>query len=276
MHMMGVDMARRARRLRALAGAFYIAVIVYLIFWMAVVPFGLFGDQPIDYQIIGRIMLVAGVPMLVLLVPAWAVWVLLGHDVPRRPRAWWPLPVVATSLVLLFSVVALRGVVPPFAPGADRIGPACASLDAAGLDTHWPADTRDPRQDAVFDGELGPYSYCGWMLKTEIGVTSPYVSLMAQVALFDGNGIGSALGTAMNDFRDRDENASSPHRISGLGDEAFGEQSGTSVTVVARRANVVVSLTLDAREDSTIPTPTPPAAAARDMVRRMVAAIVVR
>jgi hypothetical protein len=181
---------------------------------------------------------------------------------------------LAVSVVMLVGVVAWRGVVSPFAPVATRVDTACTSLDAAGLAAHWPADTRIINQDDTeFDDDFSPYSFCAWSMKPDAQPPAPYVAVSARVTLFDGSGTSSGLAAAIRNFRGDVESAASPLRIDGIGDEAFATDSTTSAKVVARRANVVVSVEFSIRGDSSGPDPTTATTAARDMIGRIVAGI---
>ncbi|GAA0914050.1 hypothetical protein [Virgisporangium aurantiacum] len=276
--MTGVETAaRHGLRRRATAGALGLVVLVYFAAWFAIMLAGLFGG-PIDYRMAGSIVLAGAGTVLIVGIPLIAAWVLAGRGSPPSIRLEpWLRVFLVVSVVMLVGVIAWRGVVSPFAPVATRLDPACASLDAAGLAAHWPADTRELNQDDTdFDGDLTPYSICGWTMKLDAKPPAPYVGVSARVTRFDGTGTSSGLAAAIRYFRGDLDDITSPLRIDDIGDEAYATSSTTSAEVVARRANVVVSVEFSLRGDSSGPDPTIAVTAARDLAGRIVAGIKVR
>ena len=276
--MTGVETtARHELRRRASAGALALVLLLYFAAWFAVMLAGLFGG-PIDYRMTGSIVLIGTGTVLVVGGPLIAAGVLASRGSPPAIRLGpWLLVFLTVSVVLLVGVIAWRGVVSPFTPVATRLDPACASLDAAGLAAHWPADTREINQDDTrFHDDLDPYSICGWSMKTDARPPAPYVGVSARVTLFDGTDTSSGLAAAIRNFRGARDDTASPLRIGDIGDDAFAVGSTSSVVVAARRANVVVRVEFLLRGDSSDPGPTIATTAARDLVGRIVAGITVR
>jgi hypothetical protein len=265
-------MFRHGLRLRMLTGASAAALLLYLAVWLAVMMVGLFGG-PIDYRATGSILLVTAGAVLLVGVPLIAVWVLASRSSPGRVRPGWRLIVLlALSLLVLVGVVAVRGVISPFAPVATRVAPACAALDAAGLAAHWPADTRTVNEDKTGRYDSGPYSICSWYMKSDAQPPAPYVAASARVTVFDGSRSSSGLAAAIRFFRtDADDASALP--TDDIGDEAYTTESTTSTEVVALRANAVVRVEFLLRGDSSGRDATTATGAARDLAARIVAGV---
>ncbi|RSM51571.1 hypothetical protein DMB66_41610 [Actinoplanes sp. ATCC 53533] len=154
----------------------------------------------------------------------------------------------AAVAVVILAVLATggvraadRGVIWPSAPTASLVPVACPALQAAGLDRLWPADTRTLDRDEQDRHQLGEYSYCGWVRR---GPDAPYIRLSAVVRRHDGFAMSSPIAMAVRSYTSERAAESSPEPVSALGDEGFVSSAADEVLVVARRANVTVSIDL--------------------------------
>jgi hypothetical protein len=250
------------RRWRALLGR--VALGLFLFVCMNVVINGAIGRGPVDYRMVGVVggftMLCAGVVML----PALAVRLRRTRTVtPLSP--WRAAAFVAAGLVAVAAVFAWKGVVQPWAPVASATEAACPALERAGLAQAWPDAPRSRTRDDVDPNDLGVFSYCSWTMDTPDKNPS-FVILNSFVWLYEGTRLTTALGWATGEYRDRyDDDAARRWTIDGIGDEAFGVDTADKVTVVARRANVLVQVEIYPSAEGS--------GTAESLVRRMVAGI---
>jgi hypothetical protein len=162
-----------------------------------------------------------------------------GQD--RRRTAVAVAMVVLAVLATAGMRAADRGVIWPSTSTASRVSAACPALLAAGLDRLWPADTRTLDRDEQDRHELGEYSYCGWVRRAP---DAPYIRLTTVVRRHDGFAMNSAIAMAVRSYTSERAAESSPEPVPALGDEGFVSSAADEVLVVARRANVTVSIDL--------------------------------
>jgi hypothetical protein len=230
---------------------------------------GAASDGPLDYRAVGQVALwTLGLTSLV-------AGPLIGLRL-RRLRAVPSLSrrlvvvLVASGLTAVTAMAACRGVIPPWTPTAATTDGACPALDRAGLDGVWPAAERSRTRDDIERNSLGVFTYCGWTNATASPDTSRFLALTALAWLYKGDHLGTPVGYAMDEYRDRYDDASRPRTLVGIGEGAFLVDPGDAVTVVARRANVVTVVEIRRNPAGS---PADPASAAQDLVRSMVANI---
>jgi hypothetical protein len=207
---------------------------------MATVTEGILDGGPLDYRTIG---MVAG---FTLVVGAVVVGPLIAIRVARSRTATPPsarrvVTIVAIGLVAVVLVGAWKGVVTPWAPVASGTEAACPALDRAGLSRAWPDAPRERTRDDVDHNDLGVFSYCSWTFDTETPGRNS-VLLNSFVWLYEGTSEGTALGWATREYRDRNGDALRRRTLGNVGDEAFADDAGDRLTVVARRANVLIQV----------------------------------
>jgi hypothetical protein len=192
-----------------------------------------------------------------------------SHDLPRRdaPKRAGGRPVLMTSLIVtvLVAVVAakaaVRGVITPWAPIASSAPTACPALAAAHLDRIWPPDTRKmDGEPAVFHDRGADQSICTWGRPDTMWpypakqVRAPFTRLKAQIIRDKGDLTVSPLASGISQMEIGRQDESAPQDVSDLGDTAYAttDPSGdeTHAKVVARRANVIVSVEATADDAS--------------------------
>lgn len=226
------------RRWRAVLG--WAALAMFGICCTVIVTNGLFVSDPIDYRVVG---VVAGLTVLVSSVvmgPLFAIRLARSRAVAQVPRNL-AVTLVALGVVAVAGVCALRGVITPWAPVAASTDAACPALERAGLGQAWPAAPHERTRDDVDPNDLGVFSYCSWTIEAE-KESQPDLLLTSFVWLYENTNYGSALGQAVNEYRDRYDDASRRRALDGVGDEAFASDSGDRTTVLARRANVLIQV----------------------------------
>ncbi|BCY09506.1 hypothetical protein [Actinoplanes sp. L3-i22] len=179
---------------------------------------------------------------------------------PVRTRS----PLVAAGLILVAVLtvaagrVADRGAVLPWTPVAASADAACPALDAAGLNSRWPADTREffGREEKRYDIE--DYSRCRWRkpdhLDLRIG-DPPFRYLTVTIGRFKPDAASSAVAWAVGGYDDYRTKVAGAEPLAGVGDEAvIGAvpddepnlgPTDDEVRVLARKGNVMVYLTLE-------------------------------
>jgi len=149
----------------------------------------------------------------------------------------------AALVTVAFLRLADRGVIWPWTSTATQARPACAALNSAGLDQHWPLQSRTLDRDEVDRHKLGEWSYCWWASSTGHD-DAPYRRLTAAVKLHTAFTPFSPVAMAARDYGSAHEQAVGYRPLRGIDDEAFAATSGDQVQVTGRRANVTVSVEL--------------------------------
>ncbi|RSM56802.1 hypothetical protein DMB66_32805 [Actinoplanes sp. ATCC 53533] len=169
-------------------------------------------------------------------------------DVQDRRR---PAAVIAVAVASVLATAGVRAaereVIWPWTPTASHVTAACPALQAAGLDRVWPANTRTRDRNELDRHELGESSYCGWVHRAR---DAPYIRLSAVVRRHDAFAGFSAINMAIRGYTtDRTvQTFAEPVRdlgddaVMSSADDAFMTSSADQVLVVARRANVTVSV----------------------------------
>jgi hypothetical protein len=167
-------------------------------------------------------------------------------------RRWIPAPVNRTwvaaaalgSVVASMTVMGSRGVAWPWTPTATRTDAACPALDAAGLDRYWPADSRRLLHQESKPVSHGIQTRCDWFRRDDQpgGPAAPFLGLTGGVTRYDGELTRSSVAVAVDRFASNRIGFAEPLKLRGIGDEAFVSAVGTAVVIIARRANVVVTV----------------------------------
>jgi hypothetical protein len=253
------------RRWRAVLG--WAALALFGFMCVATVTEGILDGGPLDYRTIALVAGFAVVVGSVLILPLLAIRLARSRTATPPPLRL-AVTIVAVGLIAVVLVSAWKGVITPWAPVASGTEAACPALDRAGLSRAWPDAPRERTRDDVDRHDLGVFSYCSWTVDTET-TSQKFVLLNSFVWLYDGTREGTALGWATREYRDRNDDAVRRRTLGNVGDEGFADDGGDRLTVVARRANVLIQVEI-------YPSTSDAGRIAEDLVRRMAAGVSTR
>ncbi|WP_203999427.1 hypothetical protein [Virgisporangium aurantiacum] len=251
-------------RWRAVLG--WTALAVFGFGCMAAVFEGFLDDGPLDYRTFGLVAGLTAVLGSVIVAPLVAIRLARSRTAAPPPRR--VVAIVAAGLIAVVLVGAWKGVIVPWAPVASGTEAACPALDRAGLSQAWPDAPRERTRDDVDHNDLGVFSYCSWTVDAETP-SQKFVLLNSFVWLYEGTREGTALGWAIREYRDRNDDAVRRRTLGNVGDEGFADDGGDRLTVVARRANVLIQVEI-------YPSSSDAGRIAQDLVRRMAAGVSTR
>lgn len=160
---------------------------------------------------------------------------------PRRLRS----PMTVAGLILVAILVAAglrvadRGVIWPWTPITSGVTDACPALEAAGLERHWPADSRERAVDENRDFGRMQLSECRW--GNTFGTDpEPFDLLVVTISRYEPDSASSAVAKAARGYDFDRARMSSSRSLAGVGDEAVFSADAGSVAVAARKANSTV------------------------------------
>ncbi|XVV10872.1 hypothetical protein ACQP2X_39440 [Actinoplanes sp. CA-131856] len=95
--------------------------------------------------------------------------------------------------------------------------------------------------------DVGDYSYCGWVRRPETARDSAYLRLSVSLKRHTGFTLASPIAMAASSLRTERRVASGPEPmpVPGLGDEVFLLDDTDRVYLVARRANVTLTIDIN-------------------------------
>lgn len=165
----------------------------------------------------------------------------VDQPVPHRHRVAMILAVVGVVAVVPVAVrlAAAPEIITPWQPVATSVPAACEALEHAGLDTVWPAPSREKAQDY----RNGGYHLCRWEAADQ-AAHPRYRVVHLRLVCSEDAWLSSATALAMHGYASDYEHAESPRTLDRLGDEAYidVDSSSDEVTIVVRVANVSVEL----------------------------------
>jgi hypothetical protein len=193
---------------------------------------------PFDFRFHAVVLCVLTLVVLLLLLG------LRGRRIPAAVNRTWVAAAALASVVASVAVMGSRGVVWPWTPTATQTAAACPALDAAGLDRYWPANSRRLLHQESEPVTHGIRTKCVWFRRDEQpgGPVAPFLALTGGVTRYYGELTRSSIAVAVDRFASDRIGSVEPLKLPGIGDEAFVSASDTAVTIIARRANVVITV----------------------------------
>jgi hypothetical protein len=155
--------------------------------------------------------------------------------------------VLLGAVYLLFS----RPVVTPWTPTAAAIPDACVALEKAGLQRHWPRATRERDSNQTDSYPMYDEAECSWDRPVDSETEAPYDGVGVTITNYHTRLYGSGVAEAMDDYAsDLEYVDESPMALPGAEEAAFHLDGETVLTILARRGDVIIELTLDRNSDA--------------------------